>query len=180
MKFRSRIHEGRRHFSRLPGRRVPRRSPSKRQLVQETSSSLRFLKVGYPGCRRTCLPECRTMWSSWIRATTIPASGMGASLRLRVGRPKAAGLKSNWVDPVIKAFNNIYARHLMDLGRPANAPGRIALPIAGDNPSAKKVVVKLIDELGFDSVDAGDLDDSWRQQPGTPVYTADHNVEGVI
>jgi len=81
---------------------------------------------------------------------------------------------------VIKAFNNIYARHLMDLGRPANAPGRIALPIAGDNPSAKKVVVKLIDELGFDSVDAGDLDDSWRQQPGTPVYTADHNVEGVI
>jgi predicted dinucleotide-binding enzyme len=82
--------------------------------------------------------------------------------------------------PVIKAFNNIYAKHLMELGRPGSAPGRIALPVAGDDEAAKAVILKLIDELGFDAVDAGGLDDSWRQQPGTPVYAKDHNVEGVL
>ncbi len=93
--------------------------------------------------------------------------------------------ESRWVEkqlgrPVIKAFNNIYAKHLMELGRAANAPGRIALPVAGDDEAAKGAVLKLVEELGFDPVDAGGLDDSWRQQPGTPVYTTDHDVEGVV
>lgn len=93
-------------------------------------------------------------------------------------------LESRWVEqqlgrPVIKAFNNIYARHLLELGRPAGAAGRIALPIAGDNNAAKTVVLQLIDGLGFDGVDAGGLDESWRQQPGTPVYTTDFQVDGV-
>jgi predicted dinucleotide-binding enzyme len=80
---------------------------------------------------------------------------------------------------VIKAFNNIYAHHLRDSGRPAGTPGRIALPVAGDEDAAKKVVMRLIDELGFDAVDAGNLDQSWRQQPGSPVYTADLDASGV-
>jgi predicted dinucleotide-binding enzyme len=77
-----------------------------------------------------------------------------------------AGLpESRWVEqqigrPVIKAFNNIYARHLFELGRPAGAPGRIALPVAGDDDAAKTVVLKLVEELGFDGVDAGGLDES--------------------
>ena len=58
-------------------------------------------------------------------------------------------------------------------------PGRIALPVAGDEPEAKAVVMRLIDEIGFDAVDAGGLDDSWRQQPGSPVYTKDLDAEGV-
>ncbi|MGA7661610.1 MAG: NAD(P)-binding domain-containing protein [Candidatus Sulfotelmatobacter sp.] len=92
--------------------------------------------------------------------------------------------ESQWVEqqldhPVIKAFNNIYAQHLMDLGRPAGTPQRIALPVAGDNEAAKAVVLQLVDELGFDGVDAGALDESWRQQPGTPVYTKDLDAEGV-
>lgn len=107
--------------------------------------------------------------------------------RQRDGRIAAieAGLpESRWVEqqlgrPVIKAFNNIYARHLMELGKPAGTPGRIALPVAGDNATAKAVVLKLVDELGFDGVDAGGLDESWRQQPGTPVYTKDFDVNGV-
>jgi predicted dinucleotide-binding enzyme len=37
----------------------------------------------------------------------------------------------------------------------------------------------LVDELGFDPVDAGTLDDSWRQQPGTPVYGTDFDANGV-
>jgi len=92
--------------------------------------------------------------------------------------------ESRWVAqqlgrPVIKAFNNIYAQHLLDRGLPAGTPGRIALPVAGDDPAAKAVVLKLIDELGFDGVDAGTLDESWRQQPATPVYGTDLDAAGV-
>ena len=93
-------------------------------------------------------------------------------------------IESGWVSqqlgrPVVKAFNNIYAAHLLKSGRPAGDPNRIALPVAGDDDRAKSVVLNLIDELGFDGVDAGGLDESWRQQPGTPVYAADFDAEGV-
>ncbi len=92
--------------------------------------------------------------------------------------------ESRWVErqlgrPVVKAFNNIYADHLLNLGKPSGSPDRIALPVAGDDAAAKAVVLRLVDELGFDGIDAGGLDESWRQQPGTPVYTADHDAEGV-
>lgn len=92
--------------------------------------------------------------------------------------------ESGWVArqlgrPVIKAFNNIYAKHLLEQGLPAGTPGRIALPVAGDDAKAKAVVLHLVDQLGFDGVDAGGLDDSWRQQPGTPVYTRDFDIKGV-
>jgi 8-hydroxy-5-deazaflavin:NADPH oxidoreductase len=93
-------------------------------------------------------------------------------------------LESRWVEqqlqrPVVKAFNNIYWEHLLEKGRPKGTPGRIALPVAGDDPAAKAVVLQLIDELGFDGVDAGSLDESWRQQPDTPVYGTDLDSEGV-
>ncbi len=93
-------------------------------------------------------------------------------------------VESRWVEqqlgrPVIKAFNNIYAQHLLEKGRPAGTHGRIALPIAGDDQAAKAVVLRLVDELGFDAVDANGLDESWRQQPGTPVYATDLDAEGV-
>jgi predicted dinucleotide-binding enzyme len=81
--------------------------------------------------------------------------------------------------PVVKAFNNIYAEHLLKHGRPSGSPGRIALPVAGDGGHAKAIVMRLVDELGFDAVDAGGLDESWRQQPGTPVYTSDLDADEV-
>jgi predicted dinucleotide-binding enzyme len=92
--------------------------------------------------------------------------------------------ESRWVAnqlgrPVIKAFNNIYARHLLELGRPKGTPRRIALPVAGDDERAKELVMRLVDELGFDPVDAGALDESWRQQPSTPVYATDYDAAGV-
>ena len=92
--------------------------------------------------------------------------------------------ESRWVSeqlgrPVVKAFNNIYARHLLERGKPRGTEGRIALPVAGDDQLAKEVVIRLLDELGFDGVDAGGLDDSWRQQPATPVYGTDLDVDGV-
>jgi predicted dinucleotide-binding enzyme len=93
-------------------------------------------------------------------------------------------VESRWVGRqlgrrVVKVFNSIYADHLMDRGRPAGAPGRLALPLSGDDLVAKQVVLRLLDELGFDGVDAGGLDESWRQQPGTPVYGADLDIAGV-
>lgn len=93
-------------------------------------------------------------------------------------------VESRWVSqqlgrPVVKTFNNIYAEHLLRKGQPAGSPGRIALPVAGDDAKAKGKVIKLLDELGFDGVDAGALDESWKQQPGTPVYAADYDADGV-
>jgi 8-hydroxy-5-deazaflavin:NADPH oxidoreductase len=92
--------------------------------------------------------------------------------------------ESRWVSerlgrPVVKAFNNIYARHLLERGKPKGAAGRIALPVAGDDRRAKDVILRLLDELGFEGVDAGGLDESWRQQPGTPVYGTDLDAAGV-
>ncbi len=83
--------------------------------------------------------------------------------------------ESRWVShqighPVVKAFNGIYSVNLIEKARPAGAPDRMALPVAGDDPAAKKIVMDLIEELGFSAVDAGSIDESWRQQPGTPVY----------
>lgn len=70
---------------------------------------------------------------------------------------------------VVKAFNTIYFAHL-DEHAASGGPGRRALPVAGDDPAAKEQVTALVDELGFDPVDAGPLAGSWRQQPDTPVY----------
>ncbi|MFI9154880.1 NADPH-dependent F420 reductase [Streptomyces sp. NPDC053367] len=72
--------------------------------------------------------------------------------------------------PVVKVFNGTYAQDLLDRHRPAGDPDRLAVPVAGDDEAAKAKVRALVDELGFDTVDAGGLADSWRQQPGTPVY----------
>ncbi len=93
------------------------------------------------------------------------------------GTPESQWVAQQLGRPVVKAFNTIYAQHLLERGRAADQSGRIALPVAGDDASAKAVVIKLIDELGFDGVDTGTLADSWRQQPGTPVYGADLNSD---
>ncbi|OKI74439.1 NADP oxidoreductase [Streptomyces sp. CB02414] len=92
--------------------------------------------------------------------------------------------ESRWVEghlghPVIKAFNGTYAQDILDRPRPAGDPGRMALPVAGDDEAAKAKVRALIDELGFDTVDAGGIDESWRQQPDTPVYGLRAGAEGV-
>ena len=95
------------------------------------------------------------------------------------GMPESRWVQEQLGRPVVKAFNNIRAQHLLELGRPKGTPGRIALPVAGDEPGPKQRVLQLTDDLGFDPVDAGTLDDSWRQQPGSPVYAADLDAEGV-
>src|SRR3989442_9147301 len=100
---------------------------------------------------------------------------------LRDGRIDAIDrgmLDSQWVAhrlgrPVIKAFNNILAKSLLEKGVPRGTTGRIALSVASDSFDAKATVLRLVDDLGFDPVDGGDLDNSWRQKPGTPAYCRD-------
>jgi predicted dinucleotide-binding enzyme len=87
-------------------------------------------------------------------------------------------IDSQWVSqqlgrPVIKVFNNIYAQHLAENGKPKGTAGRIALPVSGDDAKAKHTVLELVEALGFDAIDAGTTAESWRHQIGTPAYTAD-------
>ena len=71
---------------------------------------------------------------------------------------------------VVKAFNAIQAADIDSGGLPAGDPGRRALPIAGDDEEAKRLVAELLDQLGFDVVDAGSLHEGWRFQKDTPAY----------
>ena len=73
---------------------------------------------------------------------------------------------------VVKVFNNIYFRHLASLARPSGDADRSALPVAGDDAAAKKAVAGYLDAIGYDAIDDDSLADSWRQEPGSPVYGA--------
>jgi|tagenome__1003787_1003787.scaffolds.fasta_scaffold20565579_1 predicted dinucleotide-binding enzyme len=75
--------------------------------------------------------------------------------------------------PVVKAWNAIGSDSFASKGKPAGSPGRIAVPVAADDEGDRKVGMGLVEETGFDAVDAGTLAESWRQQPGTPCYCTD-------
>jgi predicted dinucleotide-binding enzyme len=72
---------------------------------------------------------------------------------------------------LVKAFSNILAHHIPALARPAGALDRTALPMAGNDAAAKAQVAGLADRLGFDTVDAGALSESWRFEPEAAAYT---------
>lgn len=98
---------------------------------------------------------------------------------IEAGMTEARWVANQLGRPVVKAFNNILAQDLLDRPTPPGTTGRRALPVAGDDEAGKAVVMRLIDELGFDAVDAGGLDDSWRQQPGTPAYGPDVDADAL-
>ncbi len=87
-------------------------------------------------------------------------------------------VESLWVSeqigrPIIKAWNNVLAVVLAKQGLPRGAPGRLALSVAGDDDAAKKVVMSLVDDTGFDAIDGGPLAESWRQQAVTRAYCSE-------
>jgi hypothetical protein len=93
-----------------------------------------------------------------------------------------SGIDSWWVQQqlgtgVTKVFNSILATSLRSFGKEKGAQDRIALAVSGDNQHSKKVVFSLVDELGFDSYDLGEIKDSWKQQPGSPIYCRDITLE---
>jgi 8-hydroxy-5-deazaflavin:NADPH oxidoreductase len=91
---------------------------------------------------------------------------------LDTGRVTSSELLQRYLSQsqVVKVFNNILSKHLRSLARPHGAADRSALPIAGDDDQAKATVTAFLDSIGYDAVDAGPLAQSWRQEPGTPVY----------
>lgn len=99
-----------------------------------------------------------------LRDGRIPALDSGSLTSSELVQRHLAGSR------VAKACNTIYYQHLRDLARPAGAPDRSALPVAGDDPAARQEATRLLDQLGWDTVDAGPLPESWRFQPDTPAY----------
>jgi hypothetical protein len=100
----------------------------------------------------------------------------------RIAAIEEGQIDSAWVAeqlgrPVIKVFNNIFFMSLLENGRPKDTAARIALPVAGDPPAGGAKVMQLVEDLGFDAVDAGSLAESWRQQPGTPSYVQDFDAQ---
>jgi len=75
--------------------------------------------------------------------------------------------------PIAKAWNAIGSASFVDKSKPAGDPDRIAIPIAADREEDRRVTLALVEDTGLDAFDAGSLADSWRQQPGAPVYCTD-------
>jgi len=93
--------------------------------------------------------------------------------------------ESVWVElqlglPVIKAWNAALATTLAERGRPKGTGVRIAIPVSGDGPASKSVIMGLVEETGFHAVDAGVLSESWRQQPGTPAYCTELTKDELV
>lgn len=87
-------------------------------------------------------------------------------------------VESLWVSeqlgrPIAKAWNAIGSASFAKKGLPAGAPDRIAIPIAADRDRDRDIVKMLVNDTGLDAFDAGSLTESWRQQPGAPVYCTD-------
>lgn len=89
------------------------------------------------------------------------------------GMPESVWVSKQIQRPVIKVYNSILYRSLVNSGLTKNAALRLALPFSGDDKQSKDLVSILVDDSGFDSFDYGTLQDSWRQQPGSPVYCTD-------
>jgi 8-hydroxy-5-deazaflavin:NADPH oxidoreductase len=96
----------------------------------------------------------------------------------RIDAIEAGQVESLWVAeqlgrPVVKAWNAIGSGSFATKGKPAGSPGRIAIPVAADGDADRRVGMALVEDTGFDAVDAGTLAQSWRQQPGAPGYCTD-------
>lgn len=155
-------------------------SGAKAVTVREAARDKDLVIVTIPEKSIRDLP--RDLFASTDRAVVIDTGNYYPQRDGRIAAIEDGTPESQWVSqqlgrPVVKAFNTMYAKNLLERGRAADQSGRLALPVAGDDPAAKDLVLRLIDELGFDGVDAGTLADSWRQQPGTPVYGAEMNSE---
>lgn len=101
----------------------------------------------------------------------------GVIAEVEDGMPESLWVSKQLGRTAIKAFNNILAHTLAELGRPEGMPGRLAIAVAGDNGASKQVAMRFVSETGFDPVDAGSLEESWRQQPYTPAYCCDYAAE---
>lgn len=93
------------------------------------------------------------------------------------GQVESAWVAEQLGAPVYKVFNGIWWKHLLEKGTPSGTANRIALPVAGEDGPGRELVHGIVEQLGFDPIDAGPISESWRQQPGTPVYGKDFGAD---
>lgn len=103
----------------------------------------------------------------------------GAIAALDDGVVESVWLSEQLGRPVVKAWNAVLSYTLAHGGKPQGAEGRLAAPVAGDDPAHKALALQLVDATGFDAVDAGPLSESWRQQPGNPAYCTELSAEAL-
>lgn len=149
----------------------------------EASSAVTDVDVLITSMPLSRMPEVKTL------ITDLPANAVIIDTSnyypLRDGRVEAledGQVESVWITeqlgrPVAKAWNAITAESFEAYGRKDGDPERIAIPVAADRDRDKAVAMALVEETGFDAVDAGSLADSWRQQPGAPSYCTDFTRE---
>lgn len=126
------------------------------------------------------IPDLPTQWFKRLsdKAVVIDTGNYYPTLRDgTIAALEQSNIDSLWVQrqlgfPVVKVFNSILATSLAALGRP-KGENRIALAVSGDGKRAKEIVFSLVDSMGFDAFDTGTISDSWKQQPGSPIYCRD-------
>lgn len=77
---------------------------------------------------------------------------------------------------VVRAFNMINAADMSEDGYPRDDPSRRALALSGDDVEAKKLVAHLYDQFGFDALDTGGLDESWRVDAGRKAFVTRQSI----
>lgn len=149
--------------------------------IREVATGAEMLILAIPLASVPALP--RNLVSSVGRGASIVDAGNYVPLRdgniaeIDGGMPETVWVSRTLGAPVVKAFNSISDISLIQGGRPAGAPDRIALPVAGNDPKTSDAVMRLVEELGFDAWNAGPLSDSWRQQLGQPAYCTDGTLK---
>ena len=128
------------------------------------------LADGIVGARRPGAPVIETN-------NYYPQQRDGEIAAIEDGQVESAWVAEQIGAPVYKVFNGIWWKHLLENGKPSGTANRIALPVAGEDGPGRELVHGVVDQLGFEPVDAGPISESWRQQPGTPVYGKDFDAE---
>ncbi|MFF2059996.1 NADPH-dependent F420 reductase [Rhodococcus qingshengii] len=105
------------------------------------------------------------------RDSTMPA--------FEKGQPESVWLSELFGRPATKAWNAITSQSFDNKATKPGDPNRVAIPVAADLDAHRALAMSLVEETGFDAFDAGVLADSWRQQPGAPVYCTDRTREEI-
>jgi predicted dinucleotide-binding enzyme len=151
-------------------------------LIEDVSTNIEVLIISLP---LTALPSIRNIIEQvGEEVIVVDTSNYYPSRDQKIAEIENGMVESDWVSnqlgkPIIKAFNNLLAHTLENEGTPEGTSGRIAMAIAGNDVSQKQIIMDVVNQLGFDTVDSGSLSDSWRQQPGTPAYCTELTKEEI-
>ena len=160
---------------------VSRRTGAEPVSLHEAASGVDLLVIAIPMKSVPFLPK--NLLDSLPVSSPIIDTGNYYPLRDgRIAAIDSGMIESEWTSqvlgrPVIKAFNNIVADSLLHKAVPKGTKHRIALPVSGADPKQKRIVMQLIEAIGFDAMDTGLLAASWRYQPETPAYCPDATID---